>query len=341
MQSIERQHGREERDFPLVIRTDTNLGRAPVPNKIPVLRTARTWSAAALAITLMGGLLGACSSSPARKSHSSSSPKSAAAAAVPFIRAMLPTAIKSGGALRVAATFGYPPDQYYGADNTTPTGISIDLSNAVAKVLGLRAQYFNVAFDSIVPGLLAGRYDTVMGSLYATPARVKLLDMVTYENAGSALLVSGGNPKHIAGLQDLCGLKLALLKGSAYISILQAKSTAYCRNKGKSAISFNIYNGAADYFQAVASGRADATYTGYEAARYAADNSGGKLTFIDKLYPNVPVGAACTKQNGQLAKAIQMAFNYIIHDGTYARIMAKWGVTKEAVSASELLRSNG
>src|SRR5262249_35001215 len=192
------------------------------------------------------------------------------------------------------------------------TGISVDLGNAVAAVLGLKAEFSNVAFDSILPGLLAGRYDTIIGALSATPARVQQFDMVTYQNAGAGLLVSGGNPKHVEGLQDLCGLTIALLKGSYYIPLLQGKSKTYCLDKGKPAMKLSIYNGSADYFQAVASGRANVTYTGFEAAKYAADQSSGRLTFIDKLYPDIPFGAPVTKQNLQLAKALQAAFNYII-----------------------------
>jgi len=291
---------------------------------------------------LAAGLLGACSSSaPAAKSGSSGPPTSTGTVEVASLHAMLPAAINSSGVLRVASTFGYPPDEFYEANNTTPTGISIDLGNAAAAVLGLKAEFSNVAFDSILPGLLAGRYDTIIGALSATPERVQQFDMVTYQNAGSGLLVSGGNPKHVGGIQDLCGLTIALLKGSHYIPLLQGMSTTDCVNKGKPAMKLSIYTGSADYFQAVASGRANATYTGFEAARYAADHSDGRLTFIDKLYPDVPFGAPVTKQNLQLAKALHAAFNYIIKNGTYNKIMTKWGVSKEEISASQLLQSNG
>jgi polar amino acid transport system substrate-binding protein len=313
-----------------------------VSHKIAVQRTVLAWPATALATVLAAALLGACSSSvPATKSDSSGPPTSTGAVAVASLHAMLPEAIKSSGVLRVASTFGYPPDEYYEADNKTPTGISVDLGNAVAGVLGLKAEFSNVAFDSILPGLLAGRYDTVIGALSATPERVKQFNMVTYQNAGAALLVSGGNPKHIAGLEDLCGLTVALLKGSIYIPLLQGRSATDCVGKGKSAIKLSIYDGSADYFQAVASRRADATYTGFEAAKYAADNSGGQLTFIDRLYPDIPYGAPFIKQNLQLAKAVQAAFTQIINNGTYGKIMAKWGVNKEAISASSLLQANG
>lgn len=309
--------------------------------KIAVQRIVRASPVSAVAIVLAAGLLGACGSAPAAKSGSSGPPASTGTVEVASLHAMLPAPIKSSGVLRVASTFGYPPDEFYEADNTTPTGISVDLGNAVAAVLGLKAQFSNVAFDSIMPGLLAGRYDTIIGALSATPQRVQQFDIVTYQNAGAGLLVSGGNPKHIEGLQDLCGLTIALLKGSHYIPLLQGESKTDCADKGKAAFNLSIYNGSADYFQAVASRRADATYTGFEAARYAADHSGGQLTFIDKLYPDVPFGAPVTKQNLQLAKAMQAAFNHIIKDGTYNKIMAKWGVSKEGISASQLMQSNG
>lgn len=298
-------------------------------------RPGRTCLATALAAPVTVALLAACGTTAAGPSAASS------ATSASTLQTMLPAAIRSAGVLRIASTFGYPPDEYYEADNTTPTGISVDLGNAIAKALGLRAEFSNIAFDSILPGLMAGRYDTVIGALSATPERAKQFNMVTYQNAGSALLVTGGNPKKIAGLEDLCGKTVALLKGSIYIPLLQHTSATDCDPNGKAPINLSVYEGSADYFQAVASGRADATYTGFEAAKYAADNSDGKLTFIDKLYPDVPYGAALTKQNLQLAKAIQAAFNQIIKDGTYAKIMNKWGVPKLEITNADLMQATG
>jgi polar amino acid transport system substrate-binding protein len=298
-------------------------------------RSGRTRLATALAVPVAVALLAACGGNSAAPSATSG------ATANSTLQKMLPPAVKSAGVLRIASTFGYPPDEFYEADNKTPTGISVDLGNAVAQALGLHAEFSNIAFDSIMSGLMAGRYDTVIGALSATPERAKQFNMVTYQNAGSALLVTGGNPKHIGDLEDLCGTTVALLKGSIYIPLLQSASATNCDAKGKPAIELSIYEGSADYFQAVATGRADSTYTGFEAAKYAADNSGGKLTFIDKLYSDIPYGAAFTKENLQLAKAVQAAFNQIIKDGTYADIMEKWGVSKLEIGSSDLMQATG
>jgi polar amino acid transport system substrate-binding protein len=203
-------------------------------------------------------------------------------------------------------------------------------------VLGVKFEFINVSFDSIIPGLIAGRYDSIIGALAVTPDRLKQFNMVIYQNAGGGIVVAGGNPKGIKGVGDLCGLKVAMLKGAHFIEQLQASSDKDCVVASKPAIKMDIYNGSADTYQAVAAHRAEATYTSYDVARYTAENSHGSLGFIDQLYPDNPYGAAFTKQNLQLAKAVQAALSQIIKDGSYQKVLDKWGAGREALTSAEL-----
>lgn len=251
-------------------------------------------------------------------------------------RSLLPEKFKASGVIKVGSTFGYPPNQFMDTDGKTPIGISVDLADAVGKVLGVKFEFVSVTFDSLIAGLSANRYDTVIGSVAITPDRIKQFDMVNYQNAGAGIVVQGGNPSHIQGVEDLCGKKVAMLTGTHFIEQLTALSSKECEAKGKPKMQLDVYQQSADVFQAVAAKRADANYASYDVARYAAEKSDGTMTFVDKLYPDAGYGALFTKENSALAKAFAAAMNEIIADGSYKQALDRWGAGAEAVTKSEV-----
>ena len=87
------------------------------------------------------------------------------------LAAQLPEAIRSKGALTVAADATYPPNEFLAPDGKTVTGMSADLAAALGKVTGIRVEFVNAPFDSILPGLAAGKYDLGISSFTDTKER--------------------------------------------------------------------------------------------------------------------------------------------------------------------------
>jgi len=50
-------------------------------------------------------------------------------------------------------------------------GYEIDVANRLAQDMGVRAEFVPTAWDGIVPALLAGRFDAIIGGMSITPAR--------------------------------------------------------------------------------------------------------------------------------------------------------------------------
>jgi len=50
-------------------------------------------------------------------------------------------------------------------------GYEIDVGNRLAQDMGVRAEFVPTAWDGIVPALLAGRFDFIVGGMTVTPAR--------------------------------------------------------------------------------------------------------------------------------------------------------------------------
>lgn len=256
-------------------------------------------------------------------------------------RDLLPAAIKSSGVIRVGATISYPPNQFYEEDNKTPTGISIDLADALGKALGVKFEFTNVAFQGIIPGLMAKHFDVVINSMAVTADRNKQFTLLVYQNAAGGLLVPGGNPEKVTGLEDLCGKKVAVLQGAHFEDQLKEYSQQLCVAKGKPAIDMVRYDNNSDQYGSVTAGRTVAAFNSYDVAKYTADRSNGTVSVVDKLYPDQPYGAIFTPDNLQLAKAMQAALNQIIQDGSYQEVLKKWGAEKEAVETAKLMPATG
>ncbi|MFS8050184.1 ABC transporter substrate-binding protein [Rhizobium sp. BR 314] len=249
------------------------------------------------------------------------------------LHAQLPQAVRDRGVLRVVSTFGYAPQQFYGDDGKTPQGLSVDLGNALGAVVGERVEFTNTAFDSIIPGLEAGRFDMAIAAMSVTFERGAKVNFIVYENTGAQLLVRAGNPKNINSLTDICGINMIELKGSLYNQVIEHVSDR-CVKQGKNAIHIDTIDNSDSVFQAVTTGRADATYADSSPLVYMAKLSEGRLQVTGPQYPDIPYGIAIAGENTGFAKVMGAALDKLIKDGTYKAILAKWGLGFRAADAA-------
>src|SRR5450759_2796708 len=118
------------------------------------------------ALTVLA-LAGCGSSSTSSTSTTTSSSASSSANAT--IAAQVPAAIKSKGTLNVATEAQYAPNEFIAPDGHTVIGMDADLMSALAAVMGLKApNLINSNFETIIPGLAAGRYDIGISSFTDT-----------------------------------------------------------------------------------------------------------------------------------------------------------------------------
>ena len=263
-----------------------------------------------------------CSSSKKTASTAStgttSSQNSAAAA-------LVPAAIKSKGSLTIATDASYPPDESFATDGHTIVGMDADLAVALSSALGLKANLVNAKFDSIIPRLQSGTYDVGLSSFTDTKDREKTVDFVTYFQAGEGFYVKAGSSKTFNGLDSLCGAKVSVENGTTEQTDAQTQDKA-CKSAGKPGVtvqSFADQNGAN---LAVSSGRADVGF-----ADYIVSQSNGQFQVSGTAFAVSPYGIALPKGNG-MAPAMLAAVKQIIADGTYTKILTKWGVQDGAVT---------
>jgi ABC-type amino acid transport substrate-binding protein len=109
--------------------------------------------------------------------------------------------VKRAGKIRFAMSGGYPPFNYYNDQNEL-TGFDVEIGQAVCSRLGVEYVPITTAWDGIVEGLRAKRYEGIWGSMAITPERLKVVDFSDpYYLSGAQLIVPEGSA--IGGPEDL------------------------------------------------------------------------------------------------------------------------------------------
>jgi polar amino acid transport system substrate-binding protein len=316
-----------------------------------------TWCKPALAaLTLLSVLaVAACGSS-----NSSSSASSSAAPAAPAststststsaagsssggadaaVTKLVPAAIKSKGTLTVAADASYAPDEYFAPDGHTVIGMDADLSKAIASLMGLKANVVNVTFDSIIPGLAAGKYDMGASSFSDNKTREKTVDFVDYASVGESFYTKASGGTTISSIADICGKTVSVEKGTTEEADAGTQS-AKCKKEGKPGVTVLSYTDQNGANLAVASGRAQLGFADTPVAAYQVKKTNGQFKLTGAAYATGPYGLAIPKNSG-LAPAVQAAVKELVQNGTYAAIFKKWGLPASIVIPVSAVKING
>lgn len=241
----------------------------------------------------------------------------------------LPQKYKEQGHLTIAADATYAPMEFVAKDGKTLVGADVDLGKAIAKELGVKADFVNASFDSIIPALQSGKYDMSMSSFTITKKREEVVDFVSYMTAGTSFYVKAkGGPK-INGLADLCGMTVAVEKGTTQADDA-TKQSKECVAGGKKAATVLVFPDQNGANLAIASGRAQVGMADSPVAAWIVEESHGQFKLTGEPYNSAPYGIALPKNSG-LAEPVLSALKKVIASGEYAKILHKWGITQGGI----------
>jgi polar amino acid transport system substrate-binding protein len=285
---------------------------------------------AAPALVLVA-LAGCGSSSSSSSSTASTSTSSAANAS---IAAQVPAAIKSKGTLAVATEAQYAPNEFIAPDGHTVIGMDAELMEAIGAKLGLKVNLINANFETIIPGLAAGRYDIGASSFTDTKEREKTVDFVDYFEAGISFYAKSSANPGVSTVADLCGKTVAVEKGTVEQEEA-TKQSGKCTKEGKKSVNVLSFPGQNAVNLAVSSGRAELGMADSPVADYQVKQSNGAFKLIGKEYEVAPYGFAIPKKSGMSAPVLT-ALKAVMADGTYTKILAKWGLQSGAITTPKI-----
>jgi len=246
----------------------------------------------------------------------------------PSIAAIVPDDIKKSGTLRNGVATNYAPTEFIDTDGSTVIGYI----TAVSKLMGLKVTTTNAAFPSLIPAL-GSKYDVSVSAFTITLEREKQVTMASYFKAGFSMAVPKGNPKKISP-DDLCGHTVAVQTGTAQETAAQHKSKQ-CVKAGRKPIDLLSYASQSDATTNVTGGKADVLYADSVITGYAIKQT-SKLEALGGITDAAKFGVVTAKNDGGLSKAIQVATQKLIDDGTMKKLLAAWGTQDGLIKTSQV-----
>lgn len=251
----------------------------------------------------------------------------------PALVKLLPAQTAQSKTLTIAVALGSPPDDFRDAKGEI-AGWEIDILHAVAESLGLTLDLRPTTFDSLIPGLQARRFDGAVGQIGITEVREKVVDMLGTLKGNELFAALADDPIVVNSLDDLCGRAVATTRGSREVEFAKSHDDR-CKELGKPPINILAFNDGASAADAMLSKRAELFWVGSTAVSYFVAQSHGKTKVVGHYTDLAYIGIAMPK-GSDLAPALQAAVQHLIDDGTYTKIVKKWGLEEGAISKAPL-----
>ncbi|WUR83787.1 ABC transporter substrate-binding protein [Streptomyces phaeochromogenes] len=255
------------------------------------------------------------------------------------IAALVPAAIRERGTLKLGQSAdASPPLGFYATDDKTRIGSEIDLATLVADTLGLKLDNDEVSWENLFVGLDSGKFDAVFSNVTVTEERKEKYDFATYRLDNISFEAKKGTDWKVDGPEDVAGKTIAVSSGTNQEKILVDWSKQN-EKAGRKAVTIKYFQKDTDYYLALQSGRIDAYLGPSPSAAYHVASAGqsqviGTLSGAgDDLQGKI---AATTKKGSGLVDAYAAAINHVIEDGSYGRVLKRWGLSSEAVPKSEI-----
>lgn len=314
---------------------------AAAPTTAPAAKAAATTAPAAAAPTTAPAA--APTTAPAAKAAATTAPAAATAKPVPTLPVgsggKVPDAIKTAGVLRVGSQETYVPAEFRQDGSTELTGFTVDLLKEITKRWGVNLEYTNAQYSALIPGLQADRFDIGSGGMSPNPSRLEAVDMVGYFQSGATFIIDKKNASKYpatATAQDFCGKTVGMLQGSSTLQAAFDKENEKCVAAGKPPITIQTFDTTPNGLQQASLGRIDAYTPDFAQTLYIVKTDPDKYATVGTNYYLVKYPITWTTKKGdpkaeQIRDALAATLNDMIADGTYKRILEKWGVTGGAV----------
>lgn len=245
----------------------------------------------------------------------------------------LPERVKTAGKIVIATQPNYPPIAFKDVATNQLAGFDIELGEAIAKELGVKVEWQETAFAQMLPSLQTGRVDAVMAGMSDLPARRETADFIDYMDSGAQFYTVTAFKDSIKTPEDLCGKSVGASRSTNWPRQIGEWSEANCVAKGKPAINVVGTEGSVDARTQLKTQRLQGGVQGSET-----------MSHFQKLEPNtyIPLGKpfthslagipfAKTAEGTQLRDAVKGALDRLQANGTYDKLIEKYGLANNAV----------
>lgn len=250
-----------------------------------------------------------------------------------LLMASLSPAAHAAEVLRIAVNPIYPPLEFRDPVKDTLTGFDIDFGTALATRMGMTVEWVETSFPQMIPSVQSGRTDVILSGFSDLPKRRSLLNFIPYLWSGAQVLVRADDS--VATAQDLCGKTVAASRATSFPLMIQEWSKKNCTAKHLPAMSFYPSESGADARIQLLQGRVAAMVQGRETVGYFMKMTNNAFRQLGSPLSHMTLAIAFPKNAQSLEKKMQNAFAQMKVDGSYATLLEKWSLSKDAIETAE------
>lgn len=191
------------------------------------------------------------------------------------------------------------------------TGFERDVMDQVCARAALECSWQQANFDQLIPGVMAGRFDIVIGGIAVTDERRRLVDFTQTYHGTDPNEWYIGRPDAVEPAQA----RVAVQSGTV--------QEAHLRQMGYSHVAFPTEP---QVLQALVDGKVDLALGPFETRddiRVFVDEHGLDFVYSDVILDD-GVGMAVCKGNAGLLDSLNLALDAMRRDGTLASLENRW-----------------
>jgi cystine transport system substrate-binding protein len=227
--------------------------------------------------------------------------------------------VKESGLIRVGFEGTYAPFNYLN-DQKQYDGFDVDISNEIAKRLGVKAEFVATKWDGLIGGLNADKFDIIIAQMSITEERKKSVDFTDPYVVTGGVLVTRTDTNDVTKLEDLKGKKVGVGAGTTFEDVARKIEGADVRT----------YKSVNEYVQDLLNKRLDVIINDQLVMGYNIKSKNLPIQIKSDIVNEDVIGMAVKKGNSDFVEAVNKAIAEIKQDGTYQTLYMKWFGVKPA-----------
>jgi arginine/ornithine transport system substrate-binding protein len=218
--------------------------------------------------------------------------------------------------IRIAFDVPYEPFEYKD-ENGELTGFEVELADAMCKEIQAECEFVIQAWDGMIPGLVARKYDAIMSSMSITPERAeRVLFSDPYYITPGGWFARNDFDTDVTDMEAMKGKVVGVQRGTTM--------DTYVTENMAGIVTIKRYTTADDMVLDLEGRRLDVVFVDYPVGEQTILSKDGFKEVGEPVKLGEGVGVAMRQRDKDLAEQVNAALKKLKEDGTYDAIMKKY-----------------
>ncbi|HMB24584.1 MAG: transporter substrate-binding domain-containing protein [Chloroflexota bacterium] len=230
-------------------------------------------------------------------------------------------AVKKAGVIKVGTSADYPPFESVD-ENGNKVGFDIELMTEVAKRLGVKLEWVDMPFDSLIAAVQEGKIDAAISAFNYSEERDQTIDFTdAYYNSEDAFTVAENFTGTIANPEDVAAYKVGVQTGTTQDTWLTDTLIAGGKLSEENLFRYDRVDQA---MLDLKNGRIDVMMSDYIPAQALAEQLGGLKIVYHGVLSSGPMNIVIPDKDVELQKAVNEILKQLQDEGFIDALAVKY-----------------